>query len=440
MLIARKSVLRTALTCVLSLSVAYAEDGAEETVRKALESAASLLAAGSPEAAIEALQPVERLEPDNPWMWFYRGAAHHQLGAPYKAIECYDHALQVLQGLGDPDPVLAARIRDQRNRARREVFTISTHTGLAYNTNVTFLGGGSEALGLVAGRGSGGFGSGARLSYAPMADERQSLTLGARLDHVWYFSVEQFDSQDYGGYARYAVNLAPQWEAAVRYDYDMFLLDRQSYLSNQMLTGSLAYRWQSSASAVQLNRSTVAYDFEAGDYLFRTFRQLNADALANGVGIEQTFLVRPVAGSAWTWDASVGYRFDGISTAGTEYDRNAHDFFLGLGIPLVNPRDPDKYLILPDKELTFRFTADWLMERYWNKSLFDRNGDRRSDLTTVFGFALSQKLIEDPEYGNLTLRAIITWTDADSNITSRGAVSPFTYESALYGVQLEWTW
>ena len=40
----------------------------------------------------------------------------------------------------------------------------------------------------------------------------------------------------------------------------------------------------------------------------------------------------------------------------------------------------------------------------------------------------------------LKKHGIIDWTDANSNITQRDGVNPFTYDRVIYGVQLEWAW
>jgi hypothetical protein len=78
------------------------------------------------------------------------------------------------------------------------------------------------------------------------------------------------------------------------------------------------------------------------------------------------------------WDLAVGYRFDAISTDGSEFDRDEHNFYLGLGVPLVNPLKPQEFLLLPGKELMFRFAAAWQIGDYRNHSDIDFGRDRRS--------------------------------------------------------------
>jgi len=114
--------------------------------------------------------------------------------------------LKILADLGDPDPELAEKARLYRYRARRQVFRITLQPGLAYDSNVTYTGTGGTGLGQISGRGDGCSVSDVRIDYAPVATEREALTVGARLADTWHFSVESFDLQDYGGYVRYARN------------------------------------------------------------------------------------------------------------------------------------------------------------------------------------------------------------------------------------------
>jgi tetratricopeptide (TPR) repeat protein len=409
-------------------------------VQAALESAAVLLQSGHPRAALEALEPVEEAEPDNPWLDFYKGSAQLQLGAPYAALEAYDRALKRLAELGDPDPELAERIRTHRHRARRQVFGISLQTGLAYDTNVTYLGGGSTALGLIAGRDDGRFSSGFNLHYSPVATEEETFTMAVRLGHSWHFAVEQFNFQDYGASFRYARRFGPRWEADLQYDYDFTLLGNEPFLCLHTLTPGLTYTWQPVDRALRFDRTRLFYRFEERDYRFETEPEFDRDGPGNGFGLVQSFKLRPVPAWAWTWDLAAGYNFHYFGTDGSEFDAFSHVFSAALDMPLVNPSKPETYLILPDRELLFHFTASWQIDDYRRRSLIDKDGDPRSDYITTLGWGLSQTLLQDRRYGELILHGLINWTDASSNVTARRNVSPFTYDKVVYAVQLEWSW
>ncbi|MFQ5489201.1 MAG: hypothetical protein ACE5GE_00655 [Phycisphaerae bacterium] len=418
---------------------ALAQDQPSHDVRAALEFAATLLAADMPEKALRTLNEVQRREPNNPWLGFYRGTAHVQLGAPYAAMESFDRSLEILASLGDPDPELAERIGRLRSQARRQVFGVSFSLGLAYDTNVTFLGD-AGTLDIIANQPDGRFGSSLRIDFAPLADREQTLTFGARLSHSWHFGIEQFNFQDYGGYLRYAHRLGRRWELSLQYDYDLSYLGNEPFLSSHGLTPAVTYRWPVSANPLSLRETSIFYRFGAQDYLFEVDPAFDRDGIRHAVGIEQRLDLRPIRNADWLWSLSAGYRFESFATDGSEFDRFGHNFHLGVEVPLVNPANPAEYLLLPDKELLFGFTADWQLNHYRNRSLSDENSGRRSDLITTLGFSLSQTLIDDPDLGQLVLHTVINWTNANSNVTTQDRVSPFTYDKLIYGVQLAWSW
>jgi tetratricopeptide (TPR) repeat protein len=418
---------------------------AAASVVDSLNQTAKLLQMGRTREALKTLEIVEKAEPENPWLWFYRGTARLHLSEPYKAMEDYDRALGILADLGDPDPKLADNIRRHHRRARQQVFGFSWNLGLAFDTNVTYVGDDTTGTAdLISGEEDGKFGSQFQIDYAPLANQQETLALGLRLGHTWHFSVEEFNYQDYGAYIRYARRLGSNFEVSLRYDYDITFLGNEPFLSNHALTPGITYYWDPIDFPLQLDRTNVYYQLEGRDYLFETLPEFDRDGLAQAVGCEQSFIIK--AHPQWQWDLSAGYRFTSISTEGREFDRPTHDFYLSLGIPLVNPANPQEYLLIPDKELTFRFNVQWHHADYRNDSLIDSQGNKRSDVITAYDWMLSQKLVEDPHIGDITLHAIIHWTDANSNLRVRDnpnrriETSPFTYDKVVYGIQLEWAW
>jgi len=156
----------------------------EHIVRSALDKAASLLREGRAKQGLSALQAVENLEPDNPWLLFYQGSAHLQLGNAHEAMRSFDRALDILAEFDNPDTQLARRIRQDRRDARRQVFTLNYQAGLAYDTNISFPGDAATGVGLITGRQDGKFASNLEFQYAPIATEDQSLILGGRSGHT----------------------------------------------------------------------------------------------------------------------------------------------------------------------------------------------------------------------------------------------------------------
>jgi len=420
-----------------------AESKSSETapsVQSLLDAAVELIREGRSRAAMAALDQAERLEPQNPWLWFYRGLAEHNLGNVCSAMESFDRATDLLAEFGNPDPPLTEAIGRHRREARRQVLRLDYQVGLAYDTNVSFLGSTGSTLGITSGRRDGKFGQMVDVHYSPVTRRDELLTIGGRLGHVWNFSVEEFNYQDYGACVRYARMLAERWELSLQYDYDINLLGNESFLSNHALTPGLRYHWQPTNSPVWLNETGVFYQLNGQEFLYPTEPEYDRDGLVHSVGVEQSLKYHPLPRTQRTGDLSLGYRLDGVATEGREFDRTDHNFYLGASLPLLNPLSPNDYLILPDKELILRFNVNWQLGDYRHWSLLDRYSRRRDDQITTYAFTVSQKILDHPDWGELTLHGMINWTDARSNLLTSDWAEPYTYDKVVYGAQLQWTW
>ncbi len=430
MLIILRRVFLVVVLCSGFASVTFGQENGDAKVRSALETAAGHLQRSDARAALDALAPIEQLEPDNPWLWYYRGNAHRILSDPRQAMKDYDVAINSLHALGDPDPQLANTIEVARRNARRDIYSLSLQAGLAYDSNVSF-GGSGGGVTFVAGREDGKFATSFQWDYVPILTEQESVTVGLRLADSWHFSVEEFNYQDYGGYVRYSRKLTDPWKFDLQTDYDISYLGNEPYLSNLALSPGFTYQWPVTDARFRADQSTIAYRIDFQDFLFDTDPGLDQDGYVQSLDLNQTFQFRPGSMSDRAWTVAAGYRFQSFNTEGTEFDRFANTIQLGLTIPVVNP-------LAPDKECTFRFTAAVEMDDYWNRSQFDKDRGTRDDLITMLGAVISQQLIDDPRRGELILHAIVGWTDADSDVrTSRGE-DPFTYDKLVAGFQLEW--
>jgi hypothetical protein len=266
------------------------------------------------------------------------------------------------------------------------------------------------------------------------------VAVGVRAADTWYHRLDQYNYQDYGATVRYAHRLDEHWEPSLRYDYDFNLLGNEPFLSNHVLTPAIDYHWRVVPEPFAPDTTSVYYQFTGQDYKYETTQPYQRDGWANAVGIEQTFALRLLPGAARDIELSCGYRYEQFVTRGTEFAYIARPFHVGAAVPLLNPWSPRSYLILPDKELMLRFNGTWELDNYTNASLLDRYHRNRRDLLRTYSFALSQQILHHPRYGDLTVRGIIEYTDADSNVNISDGVNPFTYEKAVYGVQLEWSW
>lgn len=402
-----------------------------QAVRQALSDANAALDQGQGAHALESLRTIEALEPDNPWAWYFRGNAHRLLGSPYAAMEAYDRALDELAATGNPEPELFERIKSQRNTARRQVFNLSLQAGLAYDSNVTFSGDGTTAD-FISGRGDGKLATLFQVDYVPYITNEQALTLGARLNNAWHCSIQEFNFQDYGGYIRFTQRLSSRWAFDLRYDYDFSLLDNDSFSSIHAISPRFNYKWPAQVNPIVPEETSFFYRIEARDYLYDTTSSQDRDGFVNALGVEQSIRITPIKTRPdWFWNGYAGYQFQYVATEGSEFDRLANDFYLGLSVPIRNPW-------LNNKTLTAHFLAAVELDDYRNDSQFDRRRRTRDDVITTLGVVLSQVLIDDPERGDLILHGIFNWTDADSNVQTRDFEAPFSYDKIVAGFQLEW--
>lgn len=430
------------LATLTVVSTACADDTPAPSVETSLQRAAELLAEGKPDAALQTLTNVERTEPKNPWLWFLRGRAHHKLGEPYLAMESFDRALDELASSTAPDEALSDQIRAERRAARREVHSLSLRAGFAYDSNVTYTGGG---VSLVSGQRDYKAFTGVSWDFAPVATRDEAVVVGLRLADSWYTDIDEFDDQEYGGYARYVRNLPDDWRFEIQYDYDLSLLGRDGFLSDHSFTPRFVYRWpaptipaprDSEASASPSSRATpleTSFDYrvEFQDFLYSTRREFDRDSVTSSFGLEQSARVRPFTDVNWYWDVSAGYHFTLVPTEGSEFDRVTHDFSFELVLPING-------LLVARHPASLRLSAEWELDDYANGSLYDIQRRERRDLLTTLGLIFSQTLVDNGKDGEVVLHAIFQWTDADSNIRDQERGQPFTYEKTVAGVQLEW--
>lgn len=412
------------------VSNAYSQDQDDVAVRDALESAAALLQQGQAPEALNSLSAIDAIEPDNPWLWYYRGQATRLAGNLYQSLEAFDRALDELSRLGDPDPALADRLRRERRGVSQRLFKASFQMGLAYDSNVTFRGADTSSA-TISGRGDGKFATRLQIDHVPYINEREALTLGVTLSHAWHYSIEEFNYQEYAVRARYTRRLSDDWTFDFQYDYDFIMLGNDSFLSNHTLSTKFTYQWPGETGRVQPVETQFDYRIEARDFLIPTSAKFDRDGYANSIGLAQRYRVKPLSKRDWWWDVFAGYRLESVATEGSEFDRINHNFYLSAQFLLTSPW-------MPDKDLSCRLLASWEMARYRNNSLIDRQRRHRQDLITTLGIMLSQTLVKDPKRGDLILHAILNWTDSDSNVIASRRSEPFTYDKIVAGFQLEW--
>jgi len=417
-----------------------AADTPDLSVREALESAVEHLNQQAPRRALGCLTIVERGEPHNPWLAYLRGQAYLLLGRPAAALAQLDRAQTLLSSAAMDDPELARAIASLRTLAQRRRLHIDLRSGVAYDTNVTFLDDAAASPGLIAGEQDARYGHRFSIDYAAYDDGSSYFTFGGGAAQSIHFHVEDFDFTNYEGHLSFGHRFSNHLEAELRLGYDFSRLGGDDFSAMSRVGAQLSYYWDQAPSPIAPQATHLFYQVERRDFLFATTPEFDRDGLAHFVGLEQTFQIRPAHGIDWNWNLRLAYRFGHIATDGSEFDRQEHRFGLGVTIPLIHPTKPGAYLIFPDKPLQLSLDAEWQMDRYRHASLTDADSDRRRDLISSYSLVLSQTLIDDPKGGKLVLHGIVNYSDAASNVKLEDRTSPFSYEKAVYGLQLQWSW
>ena len=224
---------------------------------------------------------------------------------------------------------------------------------------------------------------------------------------------DPFNIQAYGAnvYAAYSPSTMQWMTAGLRFDWDFTLLGNQSFLDRYRLTPQLSVR------EADWTDTTLFYQLEIRVY--RTGlpdRRLDRDGDTHAFGVNQSFELckmfeRPLM-------ANLSYRFENVSTDGTEFASKNNIFAFGLDVPLP-------------LELTFDFRSEWEVGHYKNRSLFDFASSHRRDVIHNLIFGLTKRFDE-----HLSVRFQVDVTDADSNISDNTRQEPFSYNRVIYGLTL----
>ncbi|MGB0716707.1 MAG: tetratricopeptide repeat protein [Phycisphaerae bacterium] len=430
------------------------EDGASELPSStpgssipanALDDAYLQISQDKPRVALRMLDAILAREPENPWAWYFRGLALVQLDQPHDALNAFEEARLYAGRLhadgAEPDQDLMEAISGAAATARRSLFSFNLRSGFFYDTNVSFVDEAAAQPGLIAGDEDAYFGLSAdsRIALYHARDTRVWLDL--RTAQSWHFEIDSFDYQSYGGSLsiRHAISDYVAVEAG--YDYDADLLGRDMFGSFQRGRLRVDAMLPFENEVVVPRRTSLFYHLESNDFLFPTTDEaFDQDALGHVVGIEQVVRVSPVVDSPAYIDLILGYQFSHYDTDGTEFQRRQHRFHTGLAAPILNPLGEGEYLLIPELPMRLEMGMDWMIDDYTEASLIDRDGGERRDRILRYRVALSQVLVDDPVYGQLTFRFLFQFLDADSNVITEDRRQPFDYDKALYGLQLHWSW
>lgn len=414
-----------------------ADDGAEKPAT--LDEAYLLISEGQTDDALAVLDDLLLREPGNPWGLYFKGLALMSSGRPRAALETMDSALDAAVEV-QAEPELLSSIRIARAAARRELFSFNLRAGFFHDTNVSFLDDAAAQPGLIAGDEDGYFGLGADFRVALFHLPRTRAWLDFRTGQSWHYDIDSFDYQNYGGSLSIRHNVTDALAIEAGYDYDVDLLGRKMFGSFQRGRLRLDFTPAFPDGPVVPARTSAFYHLESNDFQFETADVFDQDATVHLAGIEQVLRLRPVVESPFFVDLMLGYRYSYHDTDGTEFQRRRHRFQTGLSMPVLNPMGEGEYWLIPSLPMNVELGLDWLLDRYTEDSMIDRDNVRRRDHVLQYRFALSQVLIDDPVDGRLTLRFLFQYFDADSNVITEDRRQPFDYQKGLYGLQLHWSW
>lgn len=348
-------------------------------------------------------------------------------------------------------------------RARNDV-QLSLFLGAHRDTNVVLLGERTDLPRDITDESDFGFALGTAIDYTVTIGDRWTLGLQGRVSQLWHCEVDAFDEQRYGG------SVAIQYEAMdqeggfgpvylrLQYDYDYTLLGRDAFVEWHRLTPNARVLW-----ADRRAETDVYFRYEWRDYREPLYDpRFDRDGKYFAVGAVQSFQTldmtsRYEAMGLTPWGHKndeylgqddpefparyltpyVGFEYAWDSTQGDEFDLEAYVLRGGVLLPLPWGLEIDAAL-------------DFEWQEYSHGSLIDYHRRPRRDFIQRYDLGLSRTFVlrgGDPinryfpavDRVLMTVRAHATYTDDDSNVVDRLGQGIFSYDRAIYGMSVAFT-
>jgi len=358
-----------------------------------------------------------------------------------------------------------APLRVAQSSARpRNDLSLSFFAGARRDTNVVLLGERTDLPRDVSRSKDYGFSAGLSADYTLDFAERWTLGLQARTAEIWNVDVHEFDQQLYGGSVALQHVLFPESNGVgpayfmLQYDGDYVLLGRKGFLTSNAITPSLRLYWQDGMA-----RSDVVFSYEARDYsepLSDVRFDRDGDYFTVGFAhrvkaLEMTSVYRSHGLTPWghagddalaqtdpdfpqrylTLSGGLSYAWD--ATEGDEFDRRAIGVSAGVDLPL-----PKGFLM--------EFSASFQWEDYPQHSLVDFHRRARQDFVQDYALAVSRTYVMSkgarinrttPELDHtlMTMRAYVSYTVDDSNVSDRLSQAIFSYDRWIVGFTVGFT-
>jgi hypothetical protein len=286
---------------------------------------------------------------------------------------------------------------------------------------------------------------------APWVGESLTVGVGGSVGNVWQPAIPQFDVNRYAG--RAYVNWQPvrDFYLGFQYEYSYTMLGHEPFISSQRVTPVISKAWRGTTGEyadIEVGRTDLYYSHDDRDYLdLLTNRGFNRDGTYQALGLRHTFNLlqaktlpymldyfatheheRQVFGDQWL-SLYLGYEYRAESTVGTEFSLSGNSMIWGLRVPL-----PYRF--------AFELDSEFAWSGYTGPSLLDYNRKERADFMQRYDFGITYAIIARGEYAamrtlDVKLRGGVELTFQDSNIWDRLGEDVYSYNRAIYGVQLE---
>ncbi len=329
--------------------------------------------------------------------------------------------------------------------------------GHQYDSNVVLLGKDTELPRGIGRKDDYRFGLQADFDVSRTITHRDGLSLGRSLTfgiggdtfHMWQPDVDDFDINSY------RTRVYANWELyndlflGLQYDYTYTQLGHEPYISSNRLTPVFSYVWRDAKGGPEgagepKARTDVYYSYDYRDYFDEISRPgFDRDGAYHAVGITQTFnlwrasdvwsayyssAAREAADADRWLLVRFGYMYRNERTQGSEFDLFGNTVFLGTEVPLPY-------------RLSFDFLGEFTWDSYTQPSFIDFRRHERFDFIQRYVFGLSRILVGKGENSKMPslevkARAGIELTFQDSNVWDRLSQDVFSYNRAVYALQL----
>lgn len=366
-----------------------------------------------------------------------------------------------------PDIVARQRVQIAKQRTaaaeiqKRNDISLTLSAGFHRDTNVILLGDRTDLPRGISDPEDFGFPAAVLLDYTLDLSDRWALGVQARTTQLWHAEIDEFDEQRYGASVALQYRLMAREEdfgpvyLGLQYDYDYTLLGRSAFLENQTITPNIRIYSMDTRARTDVYAQIALRDYREplsdrrfdrdGTYislgLVRSYEWISmtdwykerdiepwgfADDEAlwqEDPDIERRYLT-PFVGAEYEWD----------STYGDEFDQKEYTLRTGLLLPLP-------YGVDLDAAMEFQW------QDYQHGSRVDFHRRARHDFVQEYALGLSRVFVLRPGKAEnrftplmdrvlMTIRARVTWADDDSNVVNRPGEAVFSYDRAVYGISM----